>query len=297
MAEHIDGVVTYLIERDGPVARHVELNVDWEYDPLTGSFVHCRSDHIYFNETTATLYVDDLKYGWRIVEPDGNWTLLAYAIGYVQRHNIMPREIVMTIHQPRRWHPDGYTREWRINFAALTSYYEHIKKRLCERDEDAELVTGSYCHDCSKRGTCPALRNAGYNAIDVISSTVVSEELSNEELTYELSTFEIASKRLEDRLTALREIATHRLETGSALGDYILAPSYGHRRWKPGLTPAMLAVLTGHDLTGEPKLLSPAQAEKLGVSKAVVKALADPPFIGNKLVRQNADRRARKLFN
>lgn len=293
MAEHVDTFVTAVTSRPGIGTRYVEHPVDWEY--TAGAFIRCRPDHIHYDETNRILYVDDFKFGWRLVDAESNWTLIAYAIGFVQQRNIMPDQIVMTIHQPRRHHPDGRERSWPINMAALVAYYEFIKSELTSLN--TALTSGDHCHLCPARGYCPALREAGYNAIDTVATTVASEELPDTELTYELALLEVASKRLEDRLTAVREIAMHRIQSGRALGDYIIEPSYGHRKFNEGITPELLAAITGVDVYAPPKLITPAQLEKRGVSKKAVAALASAPFTGFRLVRHNADKKARKLFN
>ena len=52
-----------------------------------------------------TLYVEDLKYGYGIVEVKENWQLIGYAIGQLTRlgnlHKYCPDYISLTIHQPR----------------------------------------------------------------------------------------------------------------------------------------------------------------------------------------------------
>jgi hypothetical protein len=75
------------------------------------------------------LYVDDLKYGWGIVEVFENWQLLAYAIGEVIRRE-QALDVVLRIHQPRPHHEDGPLRTWSLSYAELLGYKERIDARL-----------------------------------------------------------------------------------------------------------------------------------------------------------------------
>lgn len=292
MCDHVDIYTSAIFARDGiDVDRSVETTCDFQYGP--NGWVRARADHIRFDN--VTLYVDDFKYGWRIVEPERNWTMIAYAIGYILRHNIMPRDILFTIGQPRPHHPDGKIREWRISFAELIELYDRLKSSLASLTDigTSTLKTGPYCHDCPARAYCPALRAASMSAIDVIAETVVAEELSDADVSYELTIIDQAMQRLEDRRNALAEMATHRIFKGQVVPDYVLEPRFGHTAWNKGLTPELVTAMTGVNVAS-PKFITPNQAKKKGIPEPVLATMTYRPPLDPKLVRRDADRHARK---
>jgi hypothetical protein len=242
---------------------------------------------------TMTLTIDDLKYGWRPVDPEMNWMLIAHAIGTCIGLQIAPDVIVLRIHQPRPHHPDGKLREWRITYPELMELYAQINATLSNLSD--ELRTGPVqCPKCPALATCPAARKAGFNAIDAIDM-MFDDDVSNELLSYELTTIEYASGVLETRLKALRELALHRVKQGQVVPEYAAETQYANTRWKSGLTAPILSVMTGKDLSTN-ATVTPAEAKRRGVPEDVVKSLTERPQTGLKLVKVNAHKRAERLL-
>lgn len=250
-----------------------------------------RSDRVEWDGVTVR--VRDFKYGWRIIEPDENWTLISHAIGFIERCGITSCNIELIIHQPRPYHPEGKVREWRTNYAQLQRYKAQIVARIAEGPQTLE--TGPLCGTCHAAASCPAYRKSGYNAIDAIENSVFSDTISDTLLDHELRTLEYAESVLADRKAALSELAQHRIRNGAVVGEYQMQERYGNRAWNPTLTPDLLAALTGKNLT-KPGTVTPAQAEKLGVPKNVVETLSHRPMIGTKLVRRSIDAKAKRLL-
>lgn len=256
--------------------------------------VNSRCDHYGGGVNTNTLYVDDFKYGRRLVAVEGNWALLAHAIGLCIIHNMQPAMIVLRIHQPRPYHPDGKLREWRLSYAELLGYYQQIDATLSNlRDE---LRTGfDWCSGCHALATCPAARSARMNIIDA-TTTTFSDELPNDALAFELDTLRNAKKMLEAQVDALEELAVYRLKCGQVIDNYALEHSYANRRWKSGIDYALLGITTGVDCSTKPGTITPAEAERRGISKAAIEALTERPQTGTKLARVSADKRAQRLL-
>jgi len=269
-----------------------EMQVETTFSGPGGVWeIRGRADHIKLAGTTLT--IDDLKYGFRIVEPDANWTLLAHAIGYCIRHQVAPDRIVLRIHQPRPYHSDGPLREWSCSYEQLMGYYHQINDRLTNPTD--ELTTGlDWCAKCHALAGCPAARRASMNAIDA-SMIAFSEELPNDVLAFELETLEQATGMIKARQDAVSELMTHRIKSGQVIDGYALETRYGHTKWKTGYTGRMLSALTGVDLTAD-GAVTPAEAKRRGVTPEALTAITERPMIGSKLKRIDPDRAARKMF-
>jgi len=266
-----------------------------------------RADHLVYREAQATedpnggqtgtlqstLTIDDYKSGWRIVEPRMNWTLLSHAIGWVIRNETVPDRIILRIHQPRPFHADGPLREWWCNYEELMGFYHQIDHRLSNPVE--ELVTGiEWCAKCHALAICPAARTAEMNAIDVCTEAFV-DDLPKDVLTHQLYTARLAADTIKNRTSALEELISHRIKNGETFTGWALERRHGHRKWKPGLTGKVLSLATGMDLSVD-GVVTPAAAERMGVSKQAVAALTDKPLLDPKLKRIDADAAGRAAF-
>lgn len=295
--EMIEHVQTYLSALDcGDMETETTFGGEgWE--------VRGRADHIVYHpgdtspvtateEPWSVLTIDDFKYGYRLVSPEENYTLIAHAIGWCIRNQAAPREIVLRIHQPRPYHPDGPCREWRLSYVDLMTYYSRIAARLTEAPDT--LQTGPMCAKCHALATCSAARAASMNAIDA-SSVAFSDTLPDHVLAYEYETLEQAAAVIKARYDALEELMTHKIKSGSAIQGYTLKQRLAQTRWKPGLSGVMLSAMTGVDLLKD-GIVTPAEAKRRGVSEATIATLTDRPVIGTKLERIDADREARRWF-
>lgn len=252
--------------------------------------VRGRADHIGWDGGCLT--IDDFKYGFRLVSPEENYTLIAHAIGWVIRNASIPREIVLRIHQPRPYHPDGPTREWRLSYDMLMYYSRMISQLLTNPDDT--LQTGPQCAKCHALATCPAARAASMNAIDA-SGVAFSDALPDAVLAFEYETLNQAAATIKNRFDALEELMTHKIKSGSVISGYALKARYAHSKWKPGLTGEALSAVTGIDLRKD-GVVTPAEAKRRGVAETVITTLTERPLIGTKLERIDADREARKVF-
>ena len=255
--------------------------------------IRARCDHRKFDPTTDTLTIDDFKYGRTIVEPEMNWSLIAHAIGTLVASGTSTATIILRIHQPRAYHPDGALREWRISYNELMALYARIDQTLTNPAD--ELRTGlSWCRRCHALANCPAARSASMNAIDA-ATLQFSDDLPDDVLSFELDTLRIAQATLTDRLNALEELATHRLKSGAIIPNYAVETKYGDTRFKSGITAQALTIASGIDCV-KASIITPAEFKRRGGSQPVYDALTERPMIGVKLVRIDADKRARRLL-
>lgn len=285
MADHVDG---YL--RDIKGKGFVEIDTSYRD---TGWEVRGRADHISFEG--GVLYVDDFKYGWKIVEPDHNWTLISHAVGWMINNwgeISAVKSVVFRIYQPRPYHPRGAIRQWSISTQELMGFASEIKSALSKPEQ--KVLSGSHCYKCPSLASCPSTQIAAMNAIDV-SEQAFDSNMSNDDLSYVLEQFSRAKDALEQFIDAAEDMLKHRLKAGQAVKGWGLQIDLGQKKWLDGVTPEFIEALTGVDVSKK-SLITPNQAKKAGVLEDVVESLCDRPTKGVKLVKVDENKRAEQLF-
>lgn len=252
--------------------------------------VNARADHIAI--WNGNLYIDDFKYGYSIVSPEMNWTLIAHAIGFCLQNNFAPDTITFAIHQPRAPHRDGRTRSHKITYAELFEFYSELTAKLTFPSDT--LQTGSHCYKCPSFASCPARQDAELNAIEA-AHVAFNAHIDNIELAARMDQIARAMDLLKQSKEAYEEAAKYRIKSGQILDNYTVEDELTNRVWKDGVTPEIMGALTGKILTKQ-TLLSPRQAEQAGVNPIVVASLTERRSKGVKLVRVNANKKAERLF-
>jgi hypothetical protein len=257
-----------------------ETRIDW--GTRSGTVIRGQYDASFVGIDGA-LYVDDLKYGWKIVEVKENWQLIAYAIGEVIRRNTYFETIVLRIHQPRPHHEDGPTREWKITYEELLAYKEQIEVRMEQRVAGGlSLVTGPHCQYCSAVATaCPAISKAFYHSVDVVHE-FLQDDITNDELSAQLQLIDRVADIMKIKKSSLEDLAIHKIKNGEIIPNYVSDSKMSDRKWKKEISPDLISMLTGIDIS-EKIMLSPAKAEKCGVNKKLVAQMVDRHQLGRKL--------------
>lgn len=235
------------------------------------------------------LFVDDFKYGFRKVEATDNWTLIAYALGFVLLHNVQPSQIRFTIHQPRI---DNFS-EWVISWAELQALHVKLHETLCNLDDF--LTTGKQCVKCPSVALCPAAKEAGFNAVEY-TETAFTDTLSNDQLSKELVTLKSAERAIKSRIEALEEIAKFKLKSGEIIEGFALSQKLGNTTWLPEFSPEMLKALYGEKIVSY-KPVTPAQARRNEVPENFIEGATFRPVRGISLVQQDANDTANRIFN
>ncbi len=291
MAEHVQDVIS---ELDRVYVAAPSMEYDTSFSDHANWNVAGRADFIGITAPggVVTLHIDDLKYGWRIVEPERHWTLIAHAIGYCQNTNLVPHKIEFTIHQPRPYHPDGPSRSWAVTYDEMMLLSGELTSTLSNPSD--ELRTSAECNKCKSLAICPAARKASMNAIDA-ADMAFEDTVDNDLLAFNLDTLNRAADMIKNRKEAFEELAKHRIKAGQIVDNYSVEMGLGNRKWKEGIDASVLAMLTGKELS-RPKLVTPSEAERLNVSKAVVASITERLPSGIKLVRVNANKKASRIF-
>lgn len=274
---------------DGPVLCEMEVVIPGAISVIG------HSDVSYTRGTT--LYIEDLKYGWGLIEVKENWQLLAYAIGEVIRRQQHFHNIVMRIRQPRPHHEDGDKREWVISYNELMSYYNDLQTRMNWIAAGArELSTGKQCKYCPAAShACPAFNRDYQDAIATVLNDFKQDDLSEKEIAFQLNQLDRVQEILKIKKDSMEALANYKMKAGGIIPGWTTEQNFGHRKWKSNVTPEGIAMLTGKNII-KPAMLSPAEAEKLGVSKHLVKDYVERHFTGMKLVRKDASKIADQIF-
>lgn len=270
-----------------------ERRIDWQ--TRSGIIIRGQSDATYIDHK-GRLCIDDLKYGWGIVEVKENWQLLGYAIGEVIKRNQAFTEIVLRICQPRPHHEEGDSREWVLSYTELLQYKEKIEARMMEiANGRKDLQTSKNCKYCAGAAeACPAFSRLFYRALEV-STQFVQDKLSNEEIARQLDQVKRAEEVLKIKADSLVELGVSRINKGEIVPGYVRTQKYGHRDWRPGVTAEAILMITGKDIS-EKSVMTPAKAEKLGVHKDLVKQLSQTKSAGFKLEKKDSSEIGNKIF-
>lgn len=275
---------THLVEHDMTV---------WNHD--RSITIGCRPDHLSDDmaQYGRRIYINDLKTGWRLVEPENNWTLIAHALAYVADKVVDPDTVFhFTIYQPRPYHVDGKRRTWVISAEHLFALRDYMFHTLATQANT--LTTGPYCHRCPARSNCPALRKASMGLIDVVEQAI-PDNLSLDDMSLLMDTLMAADHTLKQYKDALSERITDALRNGQVVRNYRLEPYEGALDWVEGITADVLRLLTDKPVSKPTPLLTPTQLKK-AIPPNTMKTLTYRKPGGLSLNRVDVDQAAKRMF-
>lgn len=268
-----------------------ETHIDWQ--TRSGVWINGRYDVSYISQDM--LCIDDLKYGYGLVEVKENWQLIGYAIGEVIRHGRAFDKIRLRIMQPRAQHEDGPIREWILTYKELLEYKEKIEDRMqAIVDGVKHLNSGPQCKYCPGAVACPAFNKAYHRGVDLVH-TFVQDNISDEELSFQLKLAHRISELVKTRVSSLELLGVTRIRAGKMIDGFGIEQRLGHRSWKSHVTPEVVKMMTGIDLFKK-ELLSPAQAEKVGLDEKFIESVTERKFLGAKLKSLDSSKLGNKIF-
>jgi len=148
---------------------------------------------------------------------------------------------------------------------------------LLDEWRDKWLKPGK-CTFCPVEGSCPALKRGALSVAAVWFDDMDQPRLGNAALDTDPASLNRDLNMipmLEDWIKARRALAHSMAEQGVEFEDHMLVDKIGNRKWADDTAPLVATLQeSGVDPFAEPKLLSPAQLEKLLGSKR--KALIEP---------------------
>ena len=267
MIDHVKGYVEYCKSISGTHYIEQRVEIPQVHSECWGTFDFGAID-------SSTAHIVDLKYGYRFVDVMSNYPLLAYAGGIVRLSPKRISLITMHIYQPRGHQPGGVARTVTITADQLNKQLAYIAQRVNEAVEGVPQFTTGKCYKCPRLHDCPAATAASYNAIDVIMRSNTSANSESLQLGRDLLAIENAERVLSDRKTALREVLMFRLSSGIPCPTHTIETKLGNRAWSVSDAEVeAIAQVEGITDTHNLKLKSPAQMEKAGVDKKIVKSI------------------------
>lgn len=285
MADHVQQYIDHV--RSVPGQGYIEVPLQ-----LTPN-IKGVNDH--FSIAPGVLSATEFKYGWSVVEVKMNWQLIVEAL-MAKTYTASPiSEYQLTVVQPRAPHRDGPIRTWAITADEMEDYRTQIlDQEEIAMEPGAPLITGDHCHHCAARGVCPALKQTALRAVET-EGKAIPEELTPQQLSEELTLMAAAEKRIKDRAAGLKSVAETMIKGGTQVPEYGIEPQYGNRKWKKGVTAMTIEMMSGVDISTK-GLMTPAQAQRAGVSEKTVNAYTTKVVSSNKLIRVDVQEKAKELF-
>lgn len=275
------------------------------------------------------LYVVDYKHGrGKVVEVEDNPQLMYYALGALREFcwdkeagdwnpDLMPRDIILTVVQPRAKHTLGPVREWPVDPTYITEDFFAELKDGADRTQapNAELRPGDWCTFCDAKAICPALQAKVQEDMEGIFDDMEFEDdefLSaedakkaakrkvmdfSEEPNERLSQILQAAPLVEEFFAAVASLAQSRLEAGEQIEGYKLVRRKSQRRYKDAkkAEKELLVGFDEEDIFAPRKLKSPAQLEKI-LGEDVVSQYVEKPD-GKLTVAEETDTRPGIIFD
>lgn len=269
------------------VEETVQLESNLLNKPITG---HCDGAAFGHDQANRTLYIDDFKYGHGPVEVFENYQLLGYAFGIISKYQLNVDYITMSIVQPRAYHHNGPIRKWTVDVDDLWKYAEKIiDAGIAVQAADRLASTGDHCRHCKGLAYCPAAIAAGMNAVDVAYAPL-PDTLTPSEVSALLHTLERAHNAIKHLLDASKSRAEAMILSGQPIPGRSLQPGKGKRKWISEDVAKSLGIPT------KEALVTPAEAERQGVSKDIVASITTTPSTAPKLVKCDVGAKADEVF-
>jgi len=276
MARDVQEYVDLIHKRGGTTS--CEAFVTLSTDPLIAG----TTDLTATIASIPTLYVDDLKYGRKIVEVRKNTQLVIYAAAILRKYAPGTFNLVqLGIYQPRAFHRAGVYRKWVVSVAEI----ERMAAEIIEAGRRAYGpnpigTPGDWCTYCPIATRCEALAQTNYARISVVHSQS-HRDMTPLEISRELDFLEEAEATLKARRKAVTAEAEQRARS-ERIPNYGLEMGTGQKRFKADRV--TVRMMTGIDPVEE-KMCTPAELIRRGASKDVVAALSIVPNTGMKLVK------------
>lgn len=297
MADHVSLILDY-VNTNFPAPRGLEIEV--QLQTRKGRAIKGRCDIAAFHQLPDHLTIPDLKYGWKIVNPENNTQLLIYAGGVIAKiiaaGHQPPKTIELIIMQPRPSHHRGPFRRWVIAYDELLQRLEKILDAADRTyDEPNTFVPGPWCGDCVVAPKCEALRNAGLRIIDQYVGKTMSTDVAADQLGRELEIIRRCESILQDRKEAVEHVMGERIRKGEIFPHWSVQQTYSRDEWRDKQAAIGLGVLFGISIA-KIAPFTPNQAIKAGIPETVVRKVSGKRPTGMKLINEDVTERAKRVF-
>jgi hypothetical protein len=280
MTYYIQGYVDKVRSRGGTINAEMFVRLS---DTIAGTY-----DSSVVSSDAETLFGDDLKYGFGIVDVYECTQLIIYLYGEYLRlgRPASIKRATLGIYQPRAYHPEGIHRTWTISIQELYERALAIVQAGAKCQEpDAVATPGGHCTYCKGALECASSAWTLYKGFEVIERSEQGE-MSAEELANEANFLKLMDTMLKGRKAAIEAELEARLSQDEYVRGWGLEDRTGNRKFT--VDPVTVHLLTGVNPFKQ-EVMSPAELEKAGANKNVVKTITRVPKIGTKL-KQTTDR-------
>jgi len=253
-----------------------------------------QSDLVYVDEEDRRLDVDEYKHGAGIViDVQENPQSMYYACGVLDSMNLWDKidKVTLRIVQPRGWHQDGPIRAWSISTAMLWQWQQdYLLPAMHLAETSLDTKSGEHCRFCPVRyRACPQMQkdfNELEELMDLLDKKGGAKALSNPQVARILSLGEV----LKIAEKAAQKTAFARMSSGKEIPGRKLVRGKVNRAWKDGAEDALVKKF-GKQAFSNPKLLTPANIEKLPEGEALASEWSEKP-VGSLVVVSVSDKRA-----
>lgn len=201
-----------------------------------------------------TLYLPDLKMGFKPVEVWRNPQLVVYAWTIMCLFPHL-QDAELTIIQPRAAHAHGTIRTWYVERAELQQLAESLQSALdLALAPDPVCTVNDACRNCAASGSCRTKQAAALGAAET-SYDATPHVLTPVEIGYELTKLQQAAKHIEHRITGLTAQAESLVKRFHVPG-FALKNADTRWRWKDDCVPQVkqLGALLGVDVHAPQKM-------------------------------------------
>ena len=265
MAGHIQGYVDFLRSKGGTIHTERKVRLNHIIAGTPDSFA-------VFND--GVVIVDDLKYGYDIVEP--TTPQLAIYAGAIVRMLMSTQRIAkvrLGIYQPRAQHPSGIYRSRELWPEELMREVHEIEAAAEAAQLPSAVATpGAHCRYCDAAHRCSAVTHEVYARHTMLNGQ--QRDLTADEMSRELLFLDETEAMMKGRRDAIRAEAAARMKRGENIPGWHMQQGYGRRRWTADRT--TVHMMTGVDPTSD-SMVTPAELERRGASKETIAVLTETP--------------------
>jgi hypothetical protein len=261
------------LSEDAVLSIEQKFNLSWLHPDLFGSNDACLVD------LGNILWVFDYKNGTYSVDHVENEQLMYYALGALYDNFGLFTEVRMTIVQPRSYHNEGKVRTWSTTPERLMEFADQLLDRaLATEDKNAHPSSGDHCFFCPAKGAmdsdgkmrCSAFTDKTFKTAEQSFAQFLETKTLNLPAPQEMSPDFIklildSADAFESWVSGVRGYASHLAINWDIIPTgYKLSQRRKNRRWiDEEQVVTELQPILGDDIFSKPKVLTPAQMEKL----------------------------------
>ena len=250
-----------------------------------------------YDKTSRHITVWDLKFGHSPRDPQYDWQMIGNGLAIAFKYPDAQR-IDLRIVQPNVY-GDEPIKSWELDVDELKQYGARMRVAAeAIQTGNSPAVPGVHCRGCRAAHTCSALEeyNKRLGAALQQSLRTQPQHKTPQEMSFELDVLSTLTTTVKARKEALDAYA-YQLADRQAVNvpGYKLVSKRTQRRITDASTFVETARTFGYSdalLHHDPKLLSPAQLESVGVNKELVEMFTEKPDDGKQLAPMSDKRPA-----